>query len=117
MYTAVIKSKQQGIRMKQLMISVLILSLTACSAVTIQPQQAAKITSKASYEDSRPFFLWGLVGEERVDVKKVCVDKSVTQMQSQQTFSDGALSLITLGIYSPHTIKVWCQEQVLGETL
>ncbi|MGY8876101.1 MAG: Bor/Iss family lipoprotein, partial [Pseudoalteromonas sp.] len=35
----------------------------------------------------------------------------------QQTFSDGALSLITLGIYSPHTIKVWCQEQVLGETL
>lgn len=103
--------------MKPLIIGAVALSLSACSAVTIQPQQAAKITSKASYEDSRPFFLWGLVGEQRVDVKQICSNTPVIQMQSQQTFSDGALSLITLGIYAPHTIKVWCQDEIVGEAL
>ena len=103
--------------MKPLIIRGDSISLSACSAVTIQPQATAKITSQANYEDSRPFYLWGLVGEQRVDVKQICSNTPVIQMQSQQTFSDEALSLITLGIYSPHTIKVWCQEQVLGETL
>ena len=103
--------------MKPLIIGAIVLSLSACSAVTIQPRATAKITSQANYEDSRPFYLWGLVGEQRVDVKQICSNTPVIQMQSQQTISDGALSLITLGIYSPHTIKVWCQEQVLGETL
>jgi hypothetical protein len=30
-------------------------------------------------------------------------------MQSQQTFVDGLLGLVTLGIYSPQTAKVWCK--------
>lgn len=102
--------------MKSLIMSVVILGLSACSAVTIQPHPIAKINSKPNYQDSRPFYLWGLVGEQRVNVKKICTGNEVVQMQSQQTFGDGALSLITLGIYSPHTIKVWCAEQQRGET-
>lgn len=94
-----------------------LLMLGACSSVTIQPQQVAKLSSKPSYQDSRPFFMWGLVGEQRVDVKKVCGDQTVVQMQSQQTFTDGALGLITLGIYSPHTIRVWCKQQIAGVEL
>ncbi|MDN3378615.1 MULTISPECIES: Bor family protein [unclassified Pseudoalteromonas] len=88
-----------------------LLMLSACSSVTIQPQQVAKLSSKPSYQDSRPFFMWGLVGEQRVDVKQVCGEQDVVQMQSQQTFIDGALGLVTLGIYAPHTVKVWCNEQ------
>ncbi|AUL74364.1 Bor family protein [Pseudoalteromonas sp. 13-15] len=103
--------------MKSLIMGFVVLGLSACSAVTIQPHAIAKITSKATYEDSRPFYLWGLVGEERVDVKEICTDTQAAQMQSQQTFSDGALGLITLGIYSPHTIKVWCEEQNTQEAL
>ncbi|GAA74404.1 hypothetical protein P20480_0864 [Pseudoalteromonas sp. BSi20480] len=52
-----------------------------------------------------------------MDVKQICTDTQAAQMQSQQTFSDGALGLITLGIYSPHTIKVWCEEQNTQEAL
>ncbi|BDF96260.1 MULTISPECIES: Bor family protein [Pseudoalteromonas] len=89
----------------------LFLVLAGCSAVTIQPQKIAKLNSKPTYQDSRPFFMWGLVGEQRVDVKKVCGEQAVVQMQSQQTFTDGALGLVTLGIYAPHTISVWCNEQ------
>ncbi|MFP6807203.1 MAG: Bor family protein [Pseudomonadales bacterium] len=86
--------------------------LGACSTVTIQPDPIAKQISEPSYEDSKPFFLWGLVGEERVDVQQICEDNSVIQMQSQQTFQDGLLSLVTLGIFSPHTVKVWCEQTI-----
>lgn len=97
--------------MRIFLISLLLIVLAGCSAVTIQPQKIAKLTSEPTYQDSRPFFMWGLVGEQRVDVKKVCGEQTVVQMQSQQTFTDGALGLVTLGIYAPHTIKVWCQQQ------
>ncbi len=103
--------------MKALITCSIVLMLGACSSVTIQPQKIAKLSDKPTYQDSRPFYLWGLVGEERVDVKEICTDTQAAQMQSQQTFSDGALGLITLGIYSPHTIKVWCEEQNTQEAL
>ena len=97
--------------MKKLMTASLFVALAGCSSVTIQPERIAKITEKPTSQESRPFFLWGLVGEQRVDVKSVCGAGKVLQMQSQATFGDGALSLITLGIYSPHTVKVWCDSQ------
>lgn len=103
--------------MRALLTCSVFLMLSACSAVTIQPQQVAKLSAKPSYQDSRPFFMWGLVGEQRVDVKEVCGEQSVVQMQSQQTFTDGALGFITLGIYSPHTIRVWCKQQITGVEL
>ena len=97
--------------MKKLMVASLLVALAGCSSVTIQPERVTKLTTKPTYQNSRPFFLWGLVGEQRVDVKAVCGNNKVVQMQSQATFGDGALSLITLGIYSPHTVKVWCDSQ------
>ncbi|WP_405633249.1 Bor family protein [Pseudoalteromonas sp. Ld20] len=97
--------------MKAFLTTLLLLILSGCSAVTIQPQKMAKVSTSPTYQDSRPFFMWGLVGDQRVDVKEVCGEQAVVQMQSQQTFTDGALGLVTLGIYSPHTIKVWCDEQ------
>lgn len=83
--------------------------LAGCSTVTIHPKDSPKFSSAPTYEDSRPFYLGGLVGEERVDVKEVCANQDVKQMQSQQTFTDGLLTVVTLGIYAPHTVKVWCE--------
>lgn len=100
--------------MKKLIAATLVVVLAGCSSITIQPEQITKLTEKPTYQDSRPFFLWGLVGKQRVDVKALCGEQKVVQMQSQQTFVDGVLGLITIGIYSPHTIKVWCEEQILA---
>ncbi|ATC93099.1 Bor family protein [Pseudoalteromonas tunicata] len=97
--------------MKKLVLGVAILSLAACSSVTIQPEKITKLSTQPTYQDSRPFFLWGLVGEERVDVKQVCGNSRVLQMQSQATFTDALLGGITFGIYAPHTVKVWCDNQ------
>ncbi|TKB44633.1 Bor family protein [Thalassotalea mangrovi] len=84
--------------------------LTGCSTITIQPEQTAKYSSEPTYEESKHFFLWGIVGEHRVNVTEICGNREVIQMQSQQTFVEGVLGLITLGIYSPHSVKVWCSE-------
>jgi hypothetical protein len=61
-----------------------------------------------TFEQRQDFFLWGLVGESHIDTKTVCGGKRATQMQSQQTFVDGLLGLVTLGIYAPQSAKVWC---------
>jgi len=54
------------------------------------------------------------VGEPHIDVKAICGDKEVRQLQTIDQFTDRLLGLVTLGIYSPRTAKVWCEE---GETL
>lgn len=79
-----------------------------CATITIQPVAINKIASPPTHQESRAFFLWGLVGEQRIDVKSACGDRQLLQMQSQQTFLDGLLTGITLGLYSPHSVKVWC---------
>lgn len=89
--------------------TVLAASLVGCSTVTVQPKPIPKLVSTPNFEKSKNFYLWGLVGHARVDVKAVCDGKDVKQMQSQQTFPDSLLTLITLGLYAPHTVKVWCE--------
>lgn len=83
--------------------------MTGCSTITIHPETTQKRASTPSFEETKKFYLGGLIGDERVNVAEVCGDKSVKQMQSQQTFEDGLLGFITLGIYAPHTVKVWCE--------
>lgn len=86
-----------------------LLAIGGCSTVTINPEVSGKLTSAPSYEQRKAFYWWGLSGEHRINVKEVCADKGVAQMQTQQTFEDGLLGVITLGIYAPHTAKVWCK--------
>ncbi|GAA3939872.1 Bor family protein [Litoribacillus peritrichatus] len=96
-------------QLRTFIIAGLYLMLMACSSVTIHPTATFKYSSEPTYQDSRHFFFWGLVGQTRVDVKQICQQKRVVQMQSQATFVDGLLTLITLGIYAPHSVKVWCE--------
>ena len=84
------------------------ITASACSTVTIHPKEINPISSPPSYEETKSFYFWGLAGERRVNVTEACNGKEVTQMQSQQTFSNGLLGAITLGIYTPHSVKVWC---------
>jgi hypothetical protein len=61
----------------------------------------------AKYEEKGNYFLWGLVGEKEVDLKKLC-PAGASRWQNQQTFVDGLLGFITIGIYIPRTINVEC---------
>ena len=95
--------------LKGLTMMAAVVVMQGCSTVTINPEFSGKLSTEPTYEQRKSFFFAGLVGEQRVDVVEVCNGRPVEQMQSQQTFVDGLLTGLTLGIYAPHTVKVWCQ--------
>ena len=84
-------------------------AVTGCATVTINRQGDRKISSSPTYQASKAFFLWGLVPDDRsIDVAQICGGAEAKQMQTQFTFLDGLPNFITLGIYAPRTVKVWC---------
>ncbi|MDG2472218.1 MAG: Bor family protein [Pseudomonadales bacterium] len=95
--------------MKKLGIIFFCLILASCSTVTISPPGGEKISSSPSYQESKNFFLFGLIGEPRVDTKSVCNGSQAVQMQSQSTFVNELITGLTFGLYAPHTVKVWCE--------
>jgi hypothetical protein len=46
--------------------------------------------------------------EEARALRTVCPG-GVSQMEVQQTAADGAFHYLTLGMYSPQSVRVWCQ--------
>ena len=95
--------------MKLIGTAFVLLSMMACSTVTIREQGTAKLTTEPTWSQSENFFLWGLVGTANVDVKQVCRSQTPVQLQAQNTFVDGLLNVVTIGIYAPRTAKVWCE--------
>ena len=101
--------KERKLKLYKVILLTVVVFMSACSSITINPNSSATVNSEPSYEERKSFFWWGLSGEHRVDVKKVCEKSEAQQMQTQLTFTDGLLTFITLGIYSPHSVKVWCK--------
>jgi hypothetical protein len=62
----------------------------------------------AEHDKWASFFLWGLVGEETLDVHQYCPDGRVAEVQTQANFWNGLVGLVTIGIYAPRTVYVTC---------
>lgn len=103
---------KQTVKSKALLSSVMLaVALSGCASVTISPPEEPKLTSAADFEESQDFFFWGLTPEKaEVDAVSVCDGNDIAQMQAQTTVPNALLTIITLGIYSPRTAKVWCEE-------
>ena len=87
-----------------------LLASAGCSTVLYVRKPETRTFVDATYEITRPYFLWGTTGEEaHVYADKVCLGKDVDQISIGYTGSNVLASVITLGIYMPRTVKVWCQ--------
>jgi len=86
-----------------------LLMISSCSRVTVRPEGIYKISSPPSYEESLPFYIFRLVGEQHVNVKEICSGREVQQIETVETFLDRILGIVTIGIYTPRTIRVWCK--------
>jgi len=94
---------------KTIIILFAFLVLSACSSVTIRTDNQKESTNRPTYQKSFNYWWWGLRGEYDVNVREVCSGNNVTQMQSISRLSDTAFTIITLGIYSPRSARVWCE--------
>ncbi len=91
-----------------LMIALALMS-SGCVSLTVRPEGGEKVKADANWQERQDFFFFGLVGESHIDVQGVCQGAEIDQIQTQQTFVDVLLGLVTGGIYAPHTAKIWCE--------
>jgi hypothetical protein len=80
------------------------LLLAGCYTVSYRTDLAG---NEQYREERGDFFLFGLIGDKTVDLKALC-PQGVSRWKSQQTFVDGLLGLLTIGIYIPRHVTVEC---------
>ncbi len=56
------------------------------------------------------FMWWQTSHPAEVSLQKVCMDQKPLAVQRVKSGEDIFLGVITAGIYSPTTVKVWCGE-------
>lgn len=94
--------------MKKLVTLAALVTLTAtgCASQTahLRPKQIS-----AAHTEKQAFFLGGIAQEKKVDAAQVCEgSQNVVKVESKQEASDVVFSVITFGIYTPRTAKVFC---------
>ena len=97
-------------KIKPILCGLLLTLTTGCASVNVRTDGLAESQKPPTYEQSFEFWWWGLKGEHSVNVREVCLGKGVQQMQAVTSFKDSAVTLLTLGIYSKRTARVWCKD-------
>ena len=90
---------------KMLLATALALLITGCSTDVYCSKQTGSSSTKGNHHPSfLRFWNWA---EETVDAAKICGGaENVVKTETQQTFVNGLLGFITLGIYTPLEARV-----------
>src|SRR3954453_18450513 len=52
-------------------------------------------------------WIWGLVAAQPIDVRQQC-PRGVATVETQESFANGLVGALTLGIYAPQSVKITC---------
>ena len=96
--------------MKFIATVLLFLITCGCMSTRVVFSEKFHLRNKPSYVDYFDSYWAGLKGHPQVALQKVCLDQQVHAFERVKTAEDGILTAITLGIYSPSTVKIWCGE-------
>ena len=79
-----------------------------CSTDVYCSKQTGSSSTKGTI--THHFFVSG-IGQKTVDAAKICGGaENVVKTETQQTFVNGLLGFITLGIYTPLEARVYCSQ-------
>ena len=95
--------------MKKMLLAALALLITGCAqqTFTVQNKPAAVAPGNITHH----FFVSGIGQKKTVDAAKICGGaENVVKTETQQTFVNGLLGFITLGIYTPLEARVYCSQ-------
>lgn len=79
-----------------------------CYSQTYISKTATPSTAKT--ERKMNFYFWGLSGTGEINVPEVCGGRPASRINTQHTFVNGLLGVITLGIYVPRTAFITCSQ-------
>ncbi len=93
--------------MKKLAIAAIVLSLTGCA---IQRFDVRPDAQNAPTHDNSQTFWVGVIGQsEEIDAAKVCGSAAkVQRVETQMTAGNVGMAILTIGIYSPRQVRVYC---------
>ena len=87
-------------------ILLLIMLIAACQPTVIR--LGGRIDRRPTVERQN-FFLAGLVGERTLEMKDYCSGGNVAKIKEEFTFGDKVWQILTLNIYSPRTVSIYCR--------
>ena len=87
---------------------VAILINTGCMSTRVVVDKAWEPRMSPVYEDYFDYYFWGLSGHPDLKLQKVCMDQKILAMKRFKNPTDIFLTVITLGVYYPMTVQVWC---------
>ena len=92
-------------RRRLTVLAAFVLATTACFHQTIH----SGLTPSETVVEKQfvATWLWGIVAAEPIDVRQSC-PRGVATVETEQTFMNGFVGLLTLGIYSPQRLRVTC---------
>ena len=96
---------------KMLLATTSALLITGCAQQTFTVQnKPAAVAPKETI--THHFFVFTGIGQKKtVDATKICGGaENVVKTETQQTFVNGLLGFITLGIYTPLEARVYCSQ-------
>ncbi len=94
--------------MKRLALPLLLLTAASCMSTRVQLHPKFDFHIKPIYIDYADYYFLGLMGKPVLNLQKICMDQKPYGFQRAKSPEDGIITLFTLGIYSPTTVKVWC---------
>ena len=94
--------------MKRILVTVVMMFVvTGCATQTYFLNKGSQ--SELRDQKMQHFFINGIAQKKEIDAAQVCGGANkVMKVESHQRFVDGLLSVVTLGIYTPRTAKVYC---------
>ena len=96
---------------KMLLATALALLIAGCAQQTFTVQnKPAAVAPKETI--THHFFVSGIGQKKTVDTAKICggAENVVVKTETQQTFVNGLLGFIALGIYTPLEARVYCSQ-------
>ena len=94
-----------------LLATALALLITGCAqqTFTVQNKPAVQVAPKETI--THHFFVSGIGQKKTVDAAKICGGaENAVKTETQQTFVNGLLGFITLGIYTRLEARVYCSQ-------
>lgn len=86
------------------------LMITGCVSTRIELNSKWDRSIKPVYEDYMDTYWWGFSGHPELNLQKICMDQKPYGFKRYFSAEDGFITALTLGIYMPSTVQVWCGE-------
>jgi hypothetical protein len=61
------------------------------------------------------FFVFGLVNTAEINVVEFCPNAQAAKIRTNGNFWTGLVSGLTIGIYTPRKVNIWCEDMPAGE--